>query len=104
MVEYCQGCCKEHDDYAWHFSREFEGWICSKHFKVTYKEIEPESIKEDRKKYFNAVVQPFRSGELSREYVEAHGTKGLSVTKEEVKKSKYVWKDLAGWSSRDKSK
>ncbi len=54
-------------------------------------EFTSEEIKNDRIKYADDIIQPFRQGELSQEYVEKHGTKGLKVTEEEVKKVKKVW-------------
>ncbi len=102
MKAFCYACQKEHDDYAWNFS---DGkWICSKHFKPSGAlEAVTGQIAEDREKYFNSTLQPYRQGELSKEYIEAHGTKGIHVSKEEAKKAKYVWKDLKGWENRKKS-
>ncbi len=78
---------------------------CKKKYKRIGKSIEivDESTKEDRKKYFKSLLQPYRRGQLSREYIEAHGTKGINPTPEEVRKSKHVWKDLKGWRTRNKS-
>jgi len=45
------------------------------------------SIKEDRKKYEKDILQPFRAGELSKEYVECYGSRGIGLSKEELKKS-----------------
>jgi hypothetical protein len=102
---YCLGCQKKHQDWAWKYSNEFEGWFCSKYFKPSNaQEFVPERIVDERKEYFNSTVQPYRQGELSKEYVEAHGTKGVNVTPEEADKAKYVWKDLKGWENRKKSK
>ena len=103
MKNYCFGCKKEHDDFAWKYA---DGkWICSKYFKPSGPlEMVPGRIVEDREKYFNSTLQPYRQGELSKEYIEAHGTKGIDVSREEVKKAKYVWKDLKGWENRSKSK
>lgn len=50
-------------------------------------EFTSESIKEDRKRFQKDILQPFRAGELSAEYIKAYGTKGINVTKEEVKKA-----------------
>lgn len=57
-------------------------------------EMVGESIKRERKEYAKSIVQPYRRGELSREYLEAYGTKGIKATPEEVKKAKYVWSDI----------
>jgi hypothetical protein len=50
-------------------------------------EFTSEAIKEDRKKFAGDILQPFRAGELSKEYIEHFGTKGISVSKDEVKKA-----------------
>jgi hypothetical protein len=60
-------------------------------------EFVPDHIKEERVEYRNQTVQPFRNGQLSKEYVELYGTKYIEVTQEEVKNAKYVWdRDLPG--------
>jgi hypothetical protein len=64
----------------------------------------PNEIKEQRREYFGSILQPYREGELSREYVERYGTKGIKATPEQVKKAKYTWKDLSGWHDRHKSR
>jgi len=103
MKQFCYACGEEHDDWAWNYVGG--KWVCSAYFNPSAPlEMVPESVKEERKEYFNATLQPYRQGELSKEYIEAHGTKGLNATKEEIKKSKYVWKDLDGWENRSKSK
>jgi hypothetical protein len=50
-------------------------------------EFTSDTIKEDRKRYAKDILQPFRGGEVSKEYIEKYGTKNLGVTKEEVKKA-----------------
>lgn len=57
-------------------------------------EMVGESIKNGRKTHAKSALQPYRSGELSREYIEAYGTKNIKATAEEVKKAKYVWTDV----------
>lgn len=58
-------------------------------------EFMPERIKNERVKYFKDMVQPWRQGEASREYIEQHPDKAKKMFSEsEIKKSKYVWKDL----------
>lgn len=54
-------------------------------------EFTSENIKSQRKEYAKSIVQPYRSGQLSKEYLEVHGTKNIKPTQEEVKKAKYVW-------------
>lgn len=66
--------------------------------KVTT-EITTDAIREDRKKFSGDILQPFRQGELSREYIEAYPDRAKKmveeghITKEEIKSSKYVWGD-----------
>ena len=50
-------------------------------------EFTSDSIKEDRKEYKKDIIQPFREGEVSKEYIEQYGTQGINVTQEEVKKA-----------------
>ena len=57
-------------------------------------EFVTESIKEERKRFAKDIIQPFRAGELSKEYVDKWGTKHLKVTPEEVKKAKNTWSEL----------
>lgn len=54
-------------------------------------EFTSESIKRQRKDFKQDILQPYRKGELSKEYIEKWGTKRLKVTADEVKKAKYVW-------------
>jgi hypothetical protein len=56
-------------------------------------EFTSEDIKEKRKEFADDIIQPFRKGVLSKEYIELHGAKNIQATPEEVKKAKYVWKD-----------
>lgn len=76
------------------------GWACA---NVRYPEFTTNQIKEDRLTYANDMLQSHRGGELSREFLEAHPNRAKqmirdgAITKEEVKKSKYVWhKDVPG--------
>ena len=60
-------------------------------------EITTSQIKEDRKKYKTDLTQPFRGGELSKEYVEAYPdrvkemVKEKHVTESELKNAKNIW-------------
>ena len=57
-------------------------------------EFTTENIKDQRKAYAKDIIQPFRKGELSKEYVDTYGTKHLKgITPQEVKKAKPVWDD-----------
>lgn len=99
---YCKGCKRVHEDRNWIYRK---GWYCTKYHRPSgIPEFMPERILDDRRDYFNSTVQPFRGGELSREYVELYGTEGVDVTEGEARKAKYTWKDSKGWHTRKKSK
>jgi hypothetical protein len=56
-------------------------------------EFVPDYIKNQRKEFAKDIVQPFRKGELSKEYIELYGTKRLKgVSQKEIKNAKNVWK------------
>lgn len=57
-------------------------------------EMVGEEIKRQRKEFAKSIIQPYRNGELSREYLEAFGTKNIKPTQKEIKQAKPVWKDL----------
>lgn len=67
-------------------------------------EFTSEDIKSQRREYFKSTIQPFRSGELSKEYLEVHGTKGIQASAEEIANAKPVWTDLAGYENRKRTK
>ena len=99
----CKGCGKKHTDRNWKYING--GWYCTKYHRPSKMgEFMPKSVKDERKEYFNSIVQPYRGDNLSKEYIEAHGTEGISVTEKEVSKAKDVWKDIEGYSTRKASK
>lgn len=59
-------------------------------------EFTSEKIKRDRKEFGKSIIQPYRGGVLSKEYLEAHGTKNIKPTTKEVRNAKYVWKEDFG--------
>jgi len=96
MREKCAGCNKVHDDTNWKYTGD--GWICSLWFKPRQYEWTPKRIKESRKKYAKDIIQPYRGGSLSQEFVEAYPRevakmvrKG-AVSKKEVARARNVWK------------
>lgn len=99
MLEFCIACNKKITDYNW--KNLGDGWICSKHFKTSYVEFVPERIKESRKEFAKSQIQPFRNGELSKEFIDTYGTKHVSATPKEIKNAKPVWKDIlpTNWES-----
>ena len=60
-------------------------------------EVTTSEIKEDRKKFSKDLTQPFRQGELSKEYVEAYPdrvkemVKEGHVTQKEIVSAKNIW-------------
>ena len=55
-------------------------------------EITTEDIKQQRKEYSDDILQPFRDGQLSREYLEKFGAKKrIVVTKQDAENAKNVW-------------
>lgn len=72
------------------------GWGCA---DVKYPEFTTSKIRDERVEYANDMLQSHRGGELSREFLEAHPQRAKqmlkegSVTKDEVKNSKYVWRN-----------
>lgn len=50
-------------------------------------ELTTPEIKEDRKKYESEILQPYRSGQVSKNYIKNYGTDRLDVTPEEVKEA-----------------
>lgn len=65
-------------------------------------EFTSESIKLQRRERKDDIIQPFRKGELSKEYIEKYGTKRLKVTPEEIRKAKNVWNgsDIGGYYNK----
>jgi hypothetical protein len=104
----CAGCEKKHDDWAWrNTTYTFEegdrsGWFCTKWQKPTpTAERIPDSIKADRIKYANDMVQPYRQGQPSREYIKLYPKQAKNTfTASERKKAKNVWGDIKGIDTR----
>lgn len=77
---------------------------------ANYHEFVPDRIKEDRKANFNSLLQPYRGGEITKEFIEAHPKQAKKmiaeghVTERQVKNAKYGWRDLPGWANRGRSK
>jgi len=56
-------------------------------------ELTTDAIKNDRKEFKKDIYQPFRGGEVSKEYLDANGRDGIKVTDEEVKNARNLWGD-----------
>ncbi len=68
---------------------------CGKGKKTTQLyEFAQDSVKESRKKYAKDIIQSSRDGVLSKERLEAYGTKGLKVTQEQIDSAEYTWGEL----------
>ena len=52
-----------------------------------YVEFTSEDIKQQRVDYADDILQPYRSGEVSKKYIQKYGTKGIEVSEKEVKKA-----------------
>src|SRR3990167_10372333 len=68
------------------------GLSCQKKQKAqsspgSYIEFTSESIKQDRVNYADDILQPYRSGEVSKKYIQKYGTKNLDVSEKEIKKA-----------------
>jgi hypothetical protein len=102
MVYDCDYCNLRHEDSNWRTWVENKKVItvCSLYFKPSHPEHVPDSLKEDRKKNAKALIQPWREGEASAEFIEAypHQAKHMFSLKERMK-AKEVWKDdlPSGW-------
>ena len=64
-------------------------------------EFTSDAIKEGRKKYFKSIIQKYRDGQLSREYIEAYPERAKAMveqgihTEKEIKQAKNVWSDIS---------
>lgn len=59
-------------------------------------EMAGEDIKRQRKEYAKSIIQPFRDGKVSKEYIEAYGPKYIKVTDKERKQAKHTLTDIYG--------
>ena len=88
-------------------SHPLYGWLLCEMCRTTAKklvlptEFVPESVKQSRKEYAKDIIQSSRDGVLSRERLDAYGTKGLKVTPQQIKDAKYVWNDIKPYSEGD---
>lgn len=104
MREKCVLCHRIHDGNNWKYGSYQTseglryGWFCNRWFKPKAYEFVPQRIREERKKYAKDIVQPFRNGELAKEFVENYPqatrnmVKAGTITQKEVAKAKNVWK------------
>lgn len=91
MTEYCCLCNKKHEGFHW--KNQGNGWYCDKYFKPTYTEFVPQRIVEERKQFKKEITQPFRGGEVSKEFVDFYPQKAKKMfTEKEIKRAKNVWR------------
>ena len=102
MTTYCIYCKTDHDDFSWRHTDYTDqdgtkktGWFCRKAFsKSTSKEWIPERIKNERKEYAKSMLQPFREGVASKEFIEAYPERAKTTfTPQDMVKAKYVWQN-----------
>jgi len=99
-VKFCVLCKKEHDDHGWLFRSwdDVDGWACTQYFKPSGSwSMENNITSETYQKRYEAsrdLVQPFRDGVPSAEYVKLTGGKNMS--KEDIKRAQPVWQDVPG--------
>lgn len=53
-------------------------------------------IQMQRLTHARSIVQPRRSGELSKEYIDLYGTHNIKASPKEIKNAKPVWTDILG--------
>jgi ketol-acid reductoisomerase len=98
MLEYCVKCNKKHESNNWQawYEKELRKvvYMCDNFFKVKDIEWVPESTKLDRVKNAKSMIQPWRSGEPSAEYIKAYpeSSKKMFSLRERMT-AKDVWKD-----------
>ena len=93
----CSFCNKTHNDRTWrtYFQDGKLVYLCSLSFKPTKEEFIPEYIKEERKENVRGMLQPWREGEASAEFIEAYPKQSKHMfTERERITAKEVWKDI----------
>jgi hypothetical protein len=76
------------------------GWLCENclGYRIKLPEFVPQRIKDDRIKYRRDLIQPYRNGELSKEFKDAYPNKTRKmlkdgvITKKQYDKAREVWK------------
>lgn len=54
-------------------------------------EFTTQAIKAQRKEFRRDTIQPYRNGEVSKEYLDQWGSKGIKASRSEIQKAKRVW-------------
>ncbi len=99
MIEYCAGCHCQHEARAWKFKGKH--WYCEKWYKVSspefYNQKQGDKIREDRVKNAKSIVQPWRDGKPSKEFIKLYPDKAKKTfTPEEIRTAKDTWRDVKG--------
>lgn len=116
MKRFCGTCNKEHDIDDWYpiltyGIREPTAYHCEKFLKQEVKpklrgkaDHVPESLKQDRKRFAKSMLQPWREGEPSAEFIEAYPKQAKKMfTPKEMAKAKNVWKGEPNYDNWRKS-
>jgi len=96
---YCRGCKKTHKDSNWRSTYDDSLKkiisVCSLYFKPSSYEAIPQSVKDERNANAKSMIQPWRQGEASQEFIEAYPKQASKMfTLKERMKAKPVWKDI----------
>lgn len=67
-------------------------------------EFTSDEVRDGRRSHLKSIIQPWRSGQLSKEYIDMYGTNGISATDDEIASAKEVWKDLPNVDNLEKTK
>lgn len=73
-------------------------------------EFTSDAIKEGRKKYFKSIIQKYRDGQLSKEFIDAYPERAKAMVKEgihtekEIKNAKNVWGDISPAGGLERTK
>ncbi len=62
-------------------------------------EITTDAIKGERRAHKPDIIQPYREGQLSKEFIDHHGTGTIKATPEEIRNAQPVWNDLDYYES-----
>lgn len=86
--------CNERDAVMHPFYGVLPCAVCQKRGSLPRRhEITTESIKQQRQEFADDLLQPFRGGVLSKEYLKKYGTKGIRVDQTDIQRAQNVWND-----------
>jgi len=81
-INFCIGCGKKHDDWAWKYT-DYEvetkkgketrsGYFCREFFKPSRTDWSPQRVKDERIKLAKDIEQPFVNGEVNKRFAEMY--------------------------------